>query len=105
MQYIREGYAIPAYSLQICSSQHPAIWQHTHLSACPPCRMPIFLFNYSTRELHGIYRAKTDGTWKLNPAGILTTGAHCKKKHAGVSNIPPQDQLACSTAEDRRGDF
>jgi hypothetical protein len=31
--------------------------------------MPIFLFNYSTRDLHGIYRATTDGSWKLNPAG------------------------------------
>ena len=44
--------------------------------------MPIFLFNYSTRELHGIYRAKTDGTWMLNPAG----GCHepgCKTPGSG----------------------
>ena len=31
--------------------------------------MPIFLFNYSDRKLHGIFKAESDGTWELNPKG------------------------------------
>ncbi|BDA43259.1 probable Kelch-like protein 17 at C-terminar half [Coccomyxa sp. Obi] len=31
--------------------------------------MPIFLFNYQSRKLHGIFRAVSDGDWKINPHG------------------------------------
>jgi hypothetical protein len=31
--------------------------------------MPIFLFNYNSRQLHGIFRAVSDGDWKINPHG------------------------------------
>ena len=33
--------------------------------------MPIFLYNYSTKQLHGIYESTTAGEWKLNPAGVF----------------------------------
>ena len=36
------------------------------------CRMPIFLYNYSTKQLHGIWVSTTAGEWKLNPAGELS---------------------------------
>lgn len=31
--------------------------------------MPIFLFNYSTRQLHGTFRAVTDGELEIKPHG------------------------------------
>lgn len=39
--------------------------------------MPIFLFNYNSRQLHGIFRAVSDGDWKINPhGGRLRTPQH-----------------------------
>ena len=35
----------------------------------------MFLYNYSTRQLHGIWESTTAGEWKLNPAGSV--GLHC----------------------------
>ena len=29
----------------------------------------MFLYNYSTRQLHGIWESTTKGEWMLNPAG------------------------------------
>ena len=37
----------------------------------PAFRMPIFLFNYSDRKLHGIFKAESDGEWEINPQGML----------------------------------
>ncbi len=31
------------------------------------CRMPMFLYNYSTRQLHGIWESTTKGEGMLNP--------------------------------------
>lgn len=33
------------------------------------CRMPIFLFNYTDKMMHGIFRAVTPGTLNINPYG------------------------------------
>ena len=65
VQYIKVGYGL------FCRHAVPSTCaMGTHNAhSCHCRRMPIFLFNYSTRDLHGIYRAVTDGTWKLNPAG------------------------------------
>lgn len=35
------------------------------------CSMPIFLYNYTSRKLHGIWKAASDGGWKINPEGKL----------------------------------
>lgn len=34
-------------------------------------RMPVFLFNYSERRMYGIYRAVTEGTYEINPQGMV----------------------------------
>ncbi|KAK9808555.1 hypothetical protein WJX73_008282 [Symbiochloris irregularis] len=36
--------------------------------------MPIFLFNYSSRELYGIFKSETEGSWELNPQGWCRPG-------------------------------
>ena len=39
------------------------------------CRMPIFLFNYTDKMMHGIFRAVTPGTQNINPYGKLPSGS------------------------------
>jgi hypothetical protein len=29
--------------------------------------MPLFLYNFETKELHGIFRAASDGDWEIDP--------------------------------------
>ena len=31
--------------------------------------MPVFLFNYSDRKMHGIFRAQSDGDLEIKPYG------------------------------------
>lgn len=31
--------------------------------------MPLFLFNFETKELHGIFKAASDGDWEIDPYG------------------------------------
>ncbi|KAJ4830687.1 hypothetical protein Tsubulata_028403 [Turnera subulata] len=38
--------------------------------------LPLFLFNYNTRKLHGIYEAASSGQMNLNPYGWTTDGAN-----------------------------
>ena len=33
--------------------------------------MPVFLYNYSDRTLHGIYKAVSEGDLEINPRGAL----------------------------------
>lgn len=37
--------------------------------------MPIFLFNYTDKMMHGIFRAVTPGTQNINPYGKLPSGS------------------------------
>ncbi|CAL8468750.1 g8290 [Coccomyxa elongata] len=59
--------------------------------------MPIFLFNYQSRKLHGIYRAVTDGDWKINPHGWVghtnrETQYPSQVKVEVYSKCPPLDK-------------
>ncbi len=40
-----------------------------YLDACVIGRMPVFLFNYTDRKMHGIFRAVTRGDYEINPEG------------------------------------
>ena len=44
-----------------------------HIAACKAVccfdRMPIFLFNYNDRLMHGIFRATSEGELEINPHG------------------------------------
>ncbi|KAK9915208.1 hypothetical protein WJX75_006191 [Coccomyxa subellipsoidea] len=59
--------------------------------------MPIFLFNYNSRQLHGIFRAVSDGDWKINPHGWV---GHTNRETQYPSQVqvevyskcPPLDQ-------------
>ena len=31
--------------------------------------MPLFLFNYSNRQLHGVFEAVADADWEIEPTG------------------------------------
>ena len=33
--------------------------------------MPLFLYNFDTRELHGIFKAVGPGDWEVDPLGAL----------------------------------
>ena len=44
----------------------------------------MFLFNYSTRQLHGIWESTTGGEWKLNPAGVPIAQHLCLAALASV---------------------
>ncbi len=33
--------------------------------------MPVFLFNYSDRKMHGIFRAQSEGDLEIKPYGKL----------------------------------
>ena len=35
------------------------------------CRLPIFLFNYNDRLMHGIFRATSNGELEINPHGVV----------------------------------
>lgn len=37
--------------------------------------LPLFLFNYSDRNLHGIFEAASPGQMNINPYGWTTNGA------------------------------
>lgn len=37
--------------------------------------LPLFLFNYSERKLHGIYEAASSGQMNINPYGWTTDGS------------------------------
>ncbi|KAM3340398.1 hypothetical protein P3S68_030268 [Capsicum galapagoense] len=37
--------------------------------------LPLFLFNYSNRELHGIYEAASSGNMNINPYGWTSDGS------------------------------
>ena len=50
--------------------------------------MPLFLFNYSNRQLHGVFEAAANADWELEP-----TGAHHRKQHK---------QLCCASPYCRR---
>ena len=89
MQYIKAGYALVWGARPACCN---AAWPDVCAQSCH-CRMPIFLFNYSNRDLHGIYRAVTDGTWKLNPAG----------EHAFAHQASPSPGICMSVAVDSQG--
>ncbi|KAK9168025.1 hypothetical protein Syun_000165 [Stephania yunnanensis] len=45
--------------------------------------MPLFLFNYTDRRLHGIYEATSHGQMNINPFGWTTDGS-------GVTQFPAQ---------------
>ena len=36
------------------------------------CRMPVFLYNYSDRTMHGIFKAVSNGSLEINPKGLST---------------------------------
>ena len=35
------------------------------------CRMPVFLYNYSDRTMHGIFKAVSEGSLEINPKGEM----------------------------------
>ncbi|KAI3952139.1 hypothetical protein MKW98_005834 [Papaver atlanticum] len=38
--------------------------------------LPFFLFNYSDRQIHGIYEAASNGEMNINPYGLSEDGSH-----------------------------
>ena len=72
IQDVNPGYTAFCYA-EISKRAAPLLsaW-HTEAQGCKTsclCRMPMFLYNYSTRQLHGIWESTTKGEWMLNPAG------------------------------------
>ena len=61
--------------------------------------MPLFLYNFQDKTLHGIYTAAGTGTWELNPHGWTPDGA-------GMTKYPAQVQveihLDCPPLQDRQ---
>lgn len=47
--------------------------------------LPLFLFNYSDRMLHGIYEAASAGELNINPYGWTVKGEHRTKYPAQVN--------------------
>ena len=39
--------------------------------------MPLFLYNFTTRELHGIFTAASDGDWEIDPYGAWAGRLAC----------------------------
>jgi hypothetical protein len=37
--------------------------------------MPLFLYNFETKELHGIFKAASDGDWEIDPCGAGSQAA------------------------------
>jgi hypothetical protein len=37
--------------------------------------MPLFLYNFESKELHGIFKAASDGEWELDAYGELLRSA------------------------------
>ncbi|CAI6002626.1 unnamed protein product [Closterium sp. NIES-65] len=70
-------------SLLCCLPLHGSV----SLPCCPPCRLapglPLFLFNYSDRRLHGIFEAVSHGDLEIDPHGW--TG-----KNGGETRFPAQ---------------
>ena len=42
----------------------------TDSNAVCQCRMPVFLYNYSDRTMHGIFKAVSEGDIEINPRGM-----------------------------------
>ena len=47
--------------------------------------LPLFLFNYSDRKLHGIFEAASNGQMNINPYGWTTDGSERTSYPAQVS--------------------
>jgi hypothetical protein len=47
--------------------------------------LPLFLFNYSDRKLHGIFEAASNGQMNINPYGWTTDGSEKTLYPAQVS--------------------
>ena len=75
VQHVRKGYVLPCCH---CPANVYPDASTVHLClACPPSRkmgvvvprMPIFLFNYNDKMMHGIFQATTPGPMMINPQG------------------------------------
>ena len=69
------GSGCSMYKLGVCTSlptilcPNSAALYSQHASPLWVCRMPIFLFNYNDKRMHGIFRAIMPGTQNINPQG------------------------------------
>ncbi|KAG5584607.1 hypothetical protein H5410_045041 [Solanum commersonii] len=52
--------------------------------------LPLFLFNYSNRKLHGIYEATSSGKMNINPYGWTLDGSGRNKYPTHVRNVCKQ---------------
>ena len=59
-----------------CLEQARAWVPPAHENCGKLCRLPIFLFNYNDRYLHGVYRATSHGEMEINPHGVAPL-QHC----------------------------
>ena len=64
----------------------------------PPRRLPIFLFNYNDRYLHGVFRATSYGELEINPHGALPP--HLPTPAPSVASL--QLHVCCLPREERR---
>ncbi len=52
-------------------------------AVCCCGRMPIFLFNYNDRLMHGIFRATSEGELEINPHGEPAADQHLMRDATG----------------------
>eukprot|EP00854_Cymbomonas_tetramitiformis_P001433 gene1433-2052_t len=61
--------------------------------------MPLFLFNYSDRTLHGIFKAVSEGELDINPSGWTTGG---KGKTQYPAQVRCELYLQCPSLQEKQ---
>ena len=62
-------------------------------------RFPLFLFNYSNRQLHGVFEATCDADWEIDPTGRwCDLQNYCTSLQSGQGNQSRAIQSAVACA-------
>jgi hypothetical protein len=51
--------------------------------------MPLFLYNFETKELHGIFKAASDGDWEIDPYGEACMKVDCTGPFCTCQSLAP----------------